>query len=129
MHCTIEEGENDPISLPLPIRDEDGTWNGTDVDMIETTKAEYLDEILALLEESGIDFTILEALGMLSVCPAGFVDPLAMELIALESDASTYHILPSGKGILDEPLLVVEGFRAVRRARDDFYLWRARRKK
>lgn len=71
---------------------------------------------------------MLEALEVLKVCPAAFADPLSIELIGLESDASSYHVLPSGKGILDETLLVIEGFRAVRRASGDYYLWKARRK-
>lgn len=94
-----------------------------------STKEAYLDEIIKLIEDADSNETnVLEVLDMLRVCPLGFMDYDIAELIQLESDVSSYHQLPSGGGIFDETEVLVDGFRAIRRARDDYYLLQSRRK-
>ena len=48
-------------------------------------------------------------------------------MVALESDASQYHVLPSGGGMLNEYEYIMEAFRAVRGATGDYYLWRSKK--
>lgn len=93
-----------------------------------TTKSEYFDHVLTFLEKGEGLYTIVEALDALGVCSAGFVDLETARVVALESDAATYHVLPSGGGIWDETEVMMEVFRAVRGARSDFYVWKSQRK-
>lgn len=109
--------------------DEDGKWNGCEVEEIATTKTEYFDLIRLYLEQSEErSVSLLEAFSMLNVCPYGLIDDFSTSIIALESDVSTYHVLPSGSGIYDEEAWLMDAFRSVRKARDDYYLWKHKMK-
>jgi len=96
--------------------------------MKATTKAEYFDEVLTFLNKGEGHYTIIEALDALGVCAAGFVDLETARVVALESDAATYHVLPSGGGIFDETLVLMEIFRAIRGARADYYVWKGQKR-
>lgn len=122
----IDNEEDDEVIFPFPVLDDQGDWDGIKTEERPALKSEYFDEILTFLESGEGLYTIIEALEALSVCPAGFVDLETASLVALESDAATYHILPSGGGIWDETEVLMEIFRAIRGARADFYIWSAR---
>lgn len=128
--CLINCEDDEEVILPVPVLDENGKWNGVDLEKINTTKDEYFDLIRLYLEQSEERrVSLLEAFTMLDVCPHGFVNEFAAFIVALESDAATYHILPSGGGIYDEEQWLMEAFRSVRKARDDYYIWDIERKK
>lgn len=124
----IDDEENDEVTLPVPVLDDNGIWDGLTIEETAMIKSEYFDQVLEFLEKGEGSYTILEALDALGVCPASFVDLDTMQVVALESDAATYHVLPSGGGIFDETKTLMEIFRAVRRARSDFYIWQAQRR-
>jgi hypothetical protein len=126
-HCLLLVEENEGFLLPVPVLDSDGKWDGAKVESIETTKDEYFNQISLLLKDCGENFSLLEAFGALNVCPYGFVDDFSSSIVALESDASQYHVLPSGGGIFNEPEYLMEAFRSVRAATGDYYIWRARK--
>jgi hypothetical protein len=113
--------------LPIPVM-KDGEWDGITTQMIETTKNGYFNRISMLLKEASNDSSLLEVFQFLGVCPRGFVDDFTAGVVALESDAAAYHVLPSGGGIFDERAWLMDAFRAVRRARDDYYLWKYRKR-
>lgn len=120
--------EDDEVMLPVPLSDEDGSWNGVDTELIATTPAEYFDQIGLLLKESGKNFSLLEAFEVLGVCPQGFIDEFTASIIQLESDTAVYHVLPRGKGIFNEPEYLMDAFRSVRKANGDYYIWKHRKK-
>lgn len=113
----------------MPVLDDDGDWDGLSVESVATTKRDYFDQISLLLAETGESFTLLEAFGALGVCPHGFVDGFSASVVSIESDASSYHVLPHGGGLLDQPAWLLDAMRAVRKASGDYYLWRAERRK
>lgn len=127
-HCLLEADEDELVNLSVPVRDEDGKWDGTTTETIATTKAEYFDRISLLLKEAGENFSLLEAFGALDVCPRGFSDSFSMYVVDLESDVSQYHTMPSGGGILDEPEWLLHAFRSVRKASGDYYIWRDKKR-
>ena len=115
-----------PVAQVDPER---GFWDGLSIRWVSATKRDYFDFIAETLEDPGSSLTIEEALEILGVCPAGFVDAYTAEIVTLESDASAYNVLPHGKGVLHETRRTMAAFRTVRAARDDFYIEEARRKK
>ena len=124
----IDYADDEEITLPVPVLT-DGCWNGISKEEISTTKDEYFDLItghLADSEERQISF--LQAFQVLGVCPYGFIDEFAAWIVQLESDASTYHVLPSGGGVFDEEQWLMDAFRMVRKARGDYYLWKHAKK-
>ena len=112
------------MTIPVPVLDEEGQWDGATTEKIATKKDEYFDHISLLLKQAGETFSLLEAFSALDVCPRGFVDSFSNWVVELESDVATYHAMPSGGGVLDEPEWLLEAFRAVRKASGDYYLWR-----
>lgn len=106
---------------------DDGQWDGFTTEIIATKKADYFDQISLLLKDAGENFSLLEAFGALGVCPRGFVDPLSIYVVELESDVSIYHTMPKGGGILDEPDWLMEAFRSVRKANGDYYIWQRKK--
>jgi len=98
------------------------------LEWIPTTKRQYFERAVASLQDPESSITIEDLFELLGVCPAGFVDEFTAAVVALESDASTYHVMPHGGGILDESGRLINAFREVRRARDDFYTEEQRRR-
>lgn len=103
-------------------------WDGRTFDWIPTTKAAYFDRVLEGFLEPGTTLALEEVFEILEVCPAGFVDAFTSQVVQLESDASTYHVLPQGRGIFHETQRLMDAFRTIRAARDDFYAEEQRRR-
>lgn len=125
-HCLLGVDEDELVTLPVPVL-EDGQWDGFTTETVATKKADYFSQISLLLKDAGENFSLLEAFGTLDVCPRGFVDDFSGWVVGLESDVSTYHVMPSGGGILDEPEWLLDAFRTVRKATGDYYLWREKK--
>jgi len=113
--------------MPIPEYKETGRWDGIKKAMKPTTKAEFFELVDELLEESGLSFSMIEAMDALGVCAASFINQFHSWIARLESTCSAYHVLPYPGGLVSQPVWMIEGFEVIRRARDDYYSWKMRR--
>lgn len=125
----IDYTDDEELLLPVPVLNE-GQWDGLTTEEMPTTKEEYFELISAHLRDSEEkQLSFLQAFQVLGVCPYGFIDEFSAHVVRLESHASTYHVLPSGGGLFDEEQWLMDAFAEVRRARDDYYIWRKQTRK